>query len=108
MQGPERNPRPQLAEGLKAAADSNFDIALIDINLGADNSAPIAEILDRRRIPFAFTTGYNDLVFLPPRLRDYPHLTKPYNPAEVKDLVAHLGHAAEQRRSAESASNQVA
>ncbi|RUP10323.1 response regulator [Hyphomicrobium sp.] len=101
-------PFAQLSEGLKAAADSNFDIALIDINLGADNSAPIAEILDRRRIPFAFTTGYNDLVFLPPRLRDYPHLTKPYNPAEVKDLVAHLGHAAEQRRSAESASNQVA
>ncbi|MGO4683885.1 response regulator [Hyphomicrobium sp. 2TAF46] len=101
-------PFAQLSEGLKAATDSNFDIALIDINLGADNSAPIAEILDRRRIPFAFTTGYNDLVFLPLRLRDYPHLTKPYNPAEVKDLVALLGHGAEQRRSAESPSNQVA
>ncbi|MBS0237425.1 MAG: response regulator [Proteobacteria bacterium] len=101
-------PFGQLSEGLKAATDSNFDIALIDINLGADNSAPIAEILDRRRIPFAFTTGYNDLVFLPPRLRDYPHLTKPYNPADVKDLVTLLGHGAEQRRSAESASNQVA
>lgn len=101
-------PFGQLSEGLKAATDSNFDIALIDINLGADNSAPIAEILDRRGIPFAFTTGYNDLVFLPPRLRDYPHLTKPYNPADVKDLVTLLGHDAEQRRSAESASNQVA
>ncbi|WP_045835838.1 response regulator [Hyphomicrobium sp. 99] len=98
-------PFAQLHEGLKAAADSNFDIALIDINLGADNSAPIAEILDRRRIPFAFTTGYNDLVFLPPRLRDYPHLTKPYNPADVKDLVTLLAYDAEQRRSGD---NQVA
>ncbi|HET6389082.1 HWE histidine kinase domain-containing protein [Hyphomicrobium sp.] len=101
-------PFGQLSESLKAAADLNFDIALIDINLGADNSAPIAEILDRRRIPFAFTTGYNDLVFLPPRLRDYPHLTKPYNPADVKDLVTLLAYDAEQRRSAGHASNQVA
>jgi two-component sensor histidine kinase/CheY-like chemotaxis protein len=101
-------PFSQLSEGLKAAADSNFDIALIDINLGADNSAPIAEILDRRMIPFAFTTGYNDLVFLPPGLRDYPHLTKPYNPADVKDLVAMLGYGGEGHRAAENTSNQVA
>ncbi|CAA2141079.1 HWE histidine kinase domain-containing protein [Hyphomicrobium sp. ghe19] len=101
-------PVGRLSDGLKAAADCNFDIALIDINLGADNSAPIAEILDRRRIPFAFTTGYNDLVFLPPRLRDYPHLTKPYNPADVKDLVTMLAHGAEERRTVDSASNQVA
>ncbi len=100
-------PYALLPESLRAAAEASFDIALIDINLGADNSAPIAEILDHRKIPFAFTTGYNDLVFLPPRLRDYPHLTKPYNPGDVKNLVKMLAYRVEERR-ATDASNQVA
>jgi len=90
-------PIAQLPEALRAAAESEFDIALIDINLGADNSAPVAEILDRRQIPFAFTTGYNDLIFMPPLLREYPHLTKPYNPVDVKDLVSALHHQALER-----------
>ncbi|AGK57611.1 signal transduction histidine kinase [Hyphomicrobium denitrificans 1NES1] len=102
-------PFAQLSEALCAATDSEFDIALIDINLGADNSAPVAEILDRRRVPFAFTTGYNDLIFLPPLLREYPHLTKPYNPADVRDLVATLQHQASERVAlSRDESNQVA
>lgn len=101
-------PYGQLSEGLRAAQESDFDIALVDINLGADNSAPIAEILDRRTIPFAFTTGYNDLIFLPPRLREYPHLTKPYNPGDVKELVKMLVYRAGAQHHAASASNQVA
>lgn len=100
-------PYAQLSEGLRMASEGNFDIALIDINLGADNSAPIAEILDRRMIPFAFTTGYNDLVFLPPRLRDYPHLKKPYNPADVTNLIKLLAYRADEQHAANT-SNQVA
>lgn len=100
-------PYAQLSDGLRAAAEADFDIALLDINLGADNSAPIAEILDRRAIPFAFTTGYNDLVFLPPRLREYPHLKKPYNPGDVSDLVKTLAGRADEQHVA-STSNQVA
>ncbi len=100
-------PYGQLSEGLRAASEAEFDIALLDINLGADNSAPIAEILDRMMIPFAFTTGYNDLVFLPPRLREYPHLTKPYNPADVRDLVKMLAYRSDEKHAAD-ASNQVA
>lgn len=102
-------PIPQLSEALRVAAEFDFDIALIDINLGADNSAPVAEILDRRHIPFAFTTGYNDLIFMPPLLRDYPHLTKPYNPADVKDLVAELQRQALERAAlSHDDANQVA
>jgi DNA-binding LytR/AlgR family response regulator len=60
-------------------------------------------------VPFAFTTGYNDLIFLPPRLRDYPHLTKPYNPSDVKNLVAKLRQqVTEQMAIASNESNQVA
>jgi CheY-like chemotaxis protein len=102
-------PFGKLPEALRAAHEENFDIALIDINLGADNSAPIAEILDRRAVPFAFTTGYNDLIFLPPPLREYPRLTKPYNPADVKDLVTKLQRLATERPAgAGTASSEVA
>lgn len=102
-------PFAHLTEALRAATDSDFDIALVDINLGSDNSAPIADILERRRVPFAFTTGYNDLIFLPPTLRGYPHLTKPYNPDDVKTLVAELQHQALERAAmTPNESNQVA
>lgn len=102
-------PIAKLSDALRAAAESEFDIALIDINLGADNSAPVAEILDRRHVPFAFTTGYNDLIFMPPVLREYPHLTKPYNPADVKDLVAKLQLLASERAAlSHDDANQVA
>jgi PAS domain S-box-containing protein len=102
-------PIGRLSEALRAADENNFDIALVDINLGADNSAPIAEILDRRKVPFAFTTGYNDLIFLPPQLREYPHLTKPYNRADMKKLVVKLrGLAAKRLATARDTSDHIA
>jgi CheY-like chemotaxis protein len=37
-----------------------FDLAILDVNLGEENSYPIADILNARGIPFAFSTGYFD------------------------------------------------
>jgi CheY-like chemotaxis protein len=36
--------------------------ALLDVNLGGEMVFPVAEALKARRIPFAFATGYADLV----------------------------------------------
>lgn len=93
-------PFGKLSEALRASSEQVFDIAFIDINLGADNSAPVAELLDRRGVPFAFTTGYNDLIIVPPRLREYPRLTKPYSPADVRDLISRLQRSLAERKSA--------
>jgi PAS domain S-box-containing protein len=102
-------PFGRLSEALRAADENNFDIALVDINLGADNSAPIAEILDRRKVPFAFATGYNDLIFLPPQLREYPLLTKPYNRTDMKKLVVKLRRLSAKRfATASDRSDQIA
>jgi CheY-like chemotaxis protein len=35
-----------------------FDVAILDVNLGGQRSYPIAEALTNRCIPFAFSTGY--------------------------------------------------
>lgn len=35
-----------------------FDLAILDVNLNGERSYPIAEALNRRGVPFAFSTGY--------------------------------------------------
>lgn len=48
-----------LDEGLKAVEISDFDFAFLDINLGEENSLPIARLLEDRNIPFVFASGYD-------------------------------------------------
>jgi CheY-like chemotaxis protein len=40
--------------------EPSLDAAVLDINLGGEWSYPVAEKLDRRGIPFLFSTGYNE------------------------------------------------
>lgn len=52
-----------VASVIKALAlidEEVFDLAILDVNLGDENSYPIADILISRGIPFAFSTGYYD------------------------------------------------
>lgn len=49
-----------LADAL-AAAEAEFDFALLDINLRGERSFPAAEALRRRGKPFMFVTGYGTL-----------------------------------------------
>lgn len=52
-----------VASVIKAIAllkNQNFDLAILDVNLGGEKSYPIADILIARGIPFAFSTGYSD------------------------------------------------
>jgi hypothetical protein len=35
-----------------------FDWAILDVNLDGQPSYPVADILKRTRVPFAFATGY--------------------------------------------------
>ncbi|HJU30552.1 MAG TPA: response regulator [Hyphomicrobiaceae bacterium] len=84
--GPARN----LEQGISLAVSENIDAALIDVSLGRDTSAPIADQLLARNIPFAFATGYADGSILPERLRAVPRLSKPYALNEVRRLLDSL------------------
>ena len=54
------------------------DAALLDVNLrGGETSAPIAEALAARGIPFVFATGGGE-ESVDDRFRDRPRLTKPF------------------------------
>lgn len=73
-----------VAEALAMLGGQSFDAAMIDVNLGGEKSYPVADMLTRRGIPFAFSTGYGDHGDRVD-LNDRPMLRKPYVHA---DLVA--------------------
>ncbi|WP_373474715.1 response regulator [Sphingorhabdus sp.] len=53
-------PAASVVQALALLDQESFDIAILDVNLGEENSYPIADILIARGIPFAFSTGYSN------------------------------------------------
>jgi light-regulated signal transduction histidine kinase (bacteriophytochrome) len=63
-----------------------FHFALLDINLGAETSFPLALHLYAAGVPFAFASGYGESADIPEELRNVTSISKPYD----KDLIAEL------------------
>ncbi|WP_265570307.1 HWE histidine kinase domain-containing protein [Sphingomicrobium nitratireducens] len=64
------------------------DFALLDINLGDQNSYAVADRLDDLGIPFVFATGYGEQAHLPERHAKRLVLQKPYTIATVSRRVS--------------------
>jgi CheY-like chemotaxis protein len=67
----------RLDEALAAARNIEFDVAILDVNLNGQTTAPVAEALAARGTPFVFATGYGEHG-LPEAYRDRPTLKKPF------------------------------
>jgi PAS domain S-box-containing protein len=80
-------PAFKLSEGLELASEASVDVALLDVNLGKETSAGVAERLRHRRIPFLFTTGYSDQLLIPADLQDVPRLSKPYQFSTLVEAI---------------------
>lgn len=77
-------PAARLSEGLALAEAEALDAAILDINLGHDNSIPIADLLRLRDIPFGFASGYG----APPEgYDDAPLIEKPYREEDVRAVL---------------------
>ncbi len=50
----------QIEEALEAARNTDFDIAILDVNLNGRPISPVADALVERGRPFIFVTGYSD------------------------------------------------
>jgi two-component sensor histidine kinase len=83
-------PARSLQAGMRLAEREEIDVALIDVSLGRETSAPIADRLLARNVPFAFVTGYSDTAMLPEHLRTMPRLIKPYALRDVQRILAGL------------------
>ena len=66
-----------LDEALETARNGEFDIAILDVNLGGQSVSPVADVLAARGLPFVFATGYGERG-LPDSYRDRPTLKKPF------------------------------
>jgi two-component sensor histidine kinase/CheY-like chemotaxis protein len=83
-------PATSLKQGLTLAEEEDIDAALVDVRLGRDTSAAIADKLLARNIPFAFATGYSDVGMLPDHLHQVPKLGKPYVIGDIRRILGSL------------------
>lgn len=85
------------AGGVKAAlaviSDQEIDGALLDVNLGGEQSFEVADALAERQIPFVFVTGYGGQG-LRDRYPDAPTLQKPFVTSDLERALSELAGAA--------------
>ncbi len=82
-----------IAANVRSAMDmidrEPIDFALLDFNLGIENSEGVAAVLSERGVPFVFVTGYgSDLQT--PLFRHVPVITKPYGALQIAAGLAKL------------------
>jgi CheY-like chemotaxis protein len=72
----------RLDEALAKAAVINCDVAILDVNLDGKQTAPVADLLARRGIPFALVTGYGSGLLEP--FHGAPVVAKPFFPEDLE------------------------
>jgi DNA-binding NtrC family response regulator len=72
-----------------------FDLAILDINIAGSSIVPVAEIIDRRGLPFLFISGYGS-AGRPEAFIERPALQKPLMLSKLGEAInAILGSAGE-------------
>ena len=88
------------AGGVRAALDAistqQIDGALLDVNLGGEQSFEVADALASRNIPFVFVTGYGG-AGVRERYPDAPTLQKPFVTSDLERALSGLAGAARDR-----------
>ena len=82
-------PARSVQQGLDIAGTAELDGAILDINLGGNNSYAVAETLERRGVPFAFVTG-DSSVDAEAGFADPIVLSKPFDFEGVKAVLGKL------------------
>ncbi len=67
-----------VTEALRAIAHAKPSFAMLDLNLGAENSLAVGQTLHELGVPFIFATGYGERAPIPDTLADVPVIQKPY------------------------------
>ncbi len=71
-----------LDEALSKIDQESFEAVILDVNLNGQSTFDLAEVLEKKHVPFVFSTGYDKDV-LPEKYRYYPILQKPYSQAQL-------------------------
>ena len=76
----------KIEDALHAVKNADFDLAILDVNLGGQPIAPVADALVARGRPFVFATGYGERG-LPESYRDRPTLKKPFQMQGLQEML---------------------
>ncbi|ARP90710.1 hypothetical protein CAL14_10730 [Bordetella genomosp. 9] len=79
----------RLSRAFEAADAHDFDVAILDVNVGGEQVFPFAEHLRERGKPFVFSTGYGR-AGIPAPLASRPVLAKPFS---IEDLARAISAA---------------
>jgi CheY-like chemotaxis protein len=75
-----------LDDALKVAASTEFDAALLDVNLAGKKIYPVAEVLRQRGVPIVFSTGYGQQG-LEAGWQAYPVVQKPFIASDLEKAL---------------------
>jgi CheY-like chemotaxis protein len=70
-----------------AISDTDFDCAILDINLSGTLSFRLAVSLKREKIPFVFCTAYAEAADVYPDASNTPRIDKPVRPTDLRDAL---------------------
>jgi CheY-like chemotaxis protein len=76
-------------EAIEMAKTTDFDLAILDVNLDGQDVYPVADLITKRGLPFMFVTGYGGRG-LPEAYRNRPTLQKPFQLDELQNTLAQL------------------
>ncbi|WP_343039388.1 response regulator [Microvirga makkahensis] len=76
-----------LDQALRLAQESDFDFAVLDINLDGGLSFPVADVLRQRDIPFIFASGYG-VAGVREDYRDAVRIQKPFRAQDLEQAIA--------------------
>ena len=77
-----------LQEARDAISGHNYDAVLLDVGLQNDRTFEIADVLMRRNVPFAFITGYAEILEV--RHQDTPVLLEPFSTDALINTICGL------------------
>ena len=77
----------EINEAIRLAGSTEFDIAILDVNVNGKVISPVAEVLAARGKPFIFATGYG-AQGLPEDFRNRPTLQKPFQMETLAQVLS--------------------
>ncbi len=82
-------PVASVSAALKLLDSQGCDVAVLDVNLGRETAAPIADVLRTKSLPFVAVSGYS-IGQLPEIFQRVPMLTKPVELENARGGAARL------------------
>src|ERR1700704_3164311 len=76
----------EISEALRLVQSTDFDLAILDVNVNGKVITPVAELIKAKGLPFIFATGYGSSG-LPVEYRDRPALQKPFQIETLRRMI---------------------